>query len=341
MLAPSDTGALDFVELGFRQVQFSGLLPFSEIVFVHREAGVDDVLDNSWTICRRAQLDRSWSVLAERRGGLCFIHVSGGGTHIECAATTLSTAKSMASELTARLPPGVSGDEDDRVTEVRMWHRGRTGYLGPLRELNTTPWVEVRENYSADVAIGLDSVMAHLGDARRAGRLLLWSGPPGTGKTSAVRSLLHEWRSWCDGHIVIDPDYFFADPAYMSAVMTAGTPARWKLLIAEDCDDHLVPRPGRVRGPLSHLLNLTDGLFGQGSNTLVLITTNDPVDRIHPAMARPGRCMSRIDFTSLTAAEVARRTDHRMAVPMTLAELYAFRESGALPQQQQARAGYA
>jgi len=37
------------------------------------------------------------------------------------------------------------------------------------------------------------------------GRLLLWTGPPGTGKTYALRTLAWEWRRWCSFHYVTDP----------------------------------------------------------------------------------------------------------------------------------------
>ena len=37
-------------------------------------------------------------------------------------------------------------------------------------------------------------------------RLARWHGAPGTGKTTAVRTLLHAWRGWADGVVVTDPD---------------------------------------------------------------------------------------------------------------------------------------
>jgi hypothetical protein len=43
-------------------------------------------------------------------------------------------------------------------------------------------------------------------------------------------------------------------------------------------------------------------VIGQGTRTL-LITTNEPVKRLHPATRRPGPCLADIEFTALSVAE--------------------------------------
>ena len=71
------------------------------------------------------------------------------------------------------------------------------------------------------------------------------------------------------------------------------------------------------------LLNVGDGLVGQGLRILVLITTNEPPSRLHPALARPGRCLSSIAFRAFNPEEVRRAFPNapRSAVPRTLAEI--------------------
>jgi hypothetical protein len=97
---------------------------------------------------------------------------------------------------------------------------------------------------------------------------------------------------------------------------------------------------GRV---LSRLLNVTDGLLGQGTRTMLLITTNEPVGRLHPAARRPGRCLADVEFTPLARDEAnvwlaARGYERRVNRPTPLAEL--FGEAGDRPVEAVATASF-
>ena len=54
---------------------------------------------------------------------------------------------------------------------------------------------------------------------------------------------------------------------------------------------------------LSRLLNVVDGLIGQGLRVLVLVTTNEPLRSLHPAVSRPGRCAAQVEFTAFPPQE--------------------------------------
>lgn len=80
---------------------------------------------------------------------------------------------------------------------------------------------------------------------------------------------------------------------------------------------------------LSRLLNLTDGLLGQGRRVLAAITTNENIGALHPAAVRPGRCLAQIEVGPLPGPEAARwlgEADGTVG-PMTLADLYAHRSA--------------
>jgi hypothetical protein len=82
---------------------------------------------------------------------------------------------------------------------------------------------------------------------------------------------------------------------------------------------------------MGRLLNFTDGVMGQGSNTIVVITTNERLDRLHPAVIRPGRCLAQIEFAPFGPGEAAAWLGPGAAAPsgpMTLAELFA-QQNGA------------
>ncbi len=46
-------------------------------------------------------------------------------------------------------------------------------------------------------------------------------------------------------------------------------------------------------------------MIGQGLRVLVLVTTNETLRSLHPAVSRPGRCASQIEFTAFTSEEAA------------------------------------
>ena len=202
----------------------------------------------------------------------------------------------------------------------------------------------------------------------RGGQLLLWHGRAGTGKTFGLRALAWEWRDWCEFHYIVDPDSFFGQHAdYLMNVLLQPTyhdledgamfgPAGpsgyifsmrervengggnesvskgWKLLMLEDTGELLTADARAVIGQgLSRFLNVVDGLIGQGLRVLVLVTTNEEIRKLHPAVARPGRCAANVDFLPLSTDE-ARDWLERHGVDRpadgaaTLASLYALAE---------------
>lgn len=204
-----------------------------------------------------------------------------------------------------------------------------------MRKLEAPRWAELSDNYDGSVAKGMERLFALRSCPKE--RLILWHGQPGTGKTNALRALLREWQSWCDAAFITDaerfvggaPTYLFQVSRFLGGRVAAQANKRSKLIILEDAGELMTTEARSMIGQgLSRLLNLTDGLMGQGLNLMVLITTNEPLSTMHPAVVRPGRCLSEMEFGPLSV-EAANRwlrergSDVTVAKPTPLAQLYA------------------
>jgi hypothetical protein len=120
------------------------------------------------------------------------------------------------------------------------------------------------------------------------------------------------------------------------------TEPRWRLLILEDTGELLAADARLQAGQgLSRFLNVVDGLIGQGLRILVLVTTNEELGTLHPAISRPGRCAANVLFGRIPPAQAnpwLRDKGHEGTVsePATLASLYAFVEGWDAVEQRQA-----
>ncbi len=227
------------------------------------------------------------------------------------------------------LPPLVI--EEPNVVPVQFWATTAHGPTYRMRQLAANNWEEIAKNYSQSTREQIQKLV-RLQPPITGGRILLWHGEPGTGKSYGIRALAYEWRRWCQASFVVDPENFFGDAGYMMSVIfdSFAEESRWHLLIMEDADEFLsVDAKQRQGQAMSRLLNMADGLIGQGLNLLLLITTNEPLGRIHHAVSRRGRCLADVEFMALSQREVSEwlkdnDLDNTLASgQMVLADLYA------------------
>ena len=331
-----NTSPDDIVALDFKRSTLDRRHAFVRSFRIVASAAPGDLLPDGATVDRCATYDGGVAVLAHDERGSILIRSFPRATAVSVAAASEREVAALENSVRCRLPQvNVTG----RVP-IRTWHSDPHGtYRSVDRSIAAPPWLAIEANYASHVREQLGQLMS-VARPLDGGKLILWHGEPGTGKTTALRALMQRWAPWCASQYIADPERFFADPGYISEVLTRPLPsangptfstasdpdARWRLIIAEDSDEYLRASARRDAGAgLGRLLNLADGVLGQGFNTLILLTTNEELHRIHPALTRPGRCLARVEFSRFSPAEARQWLPDECPVPdqeFTLAELY-------------------
>jgi hypothetical protein len=341
-------------------------MPFGRFLDLTAERGLGELRLDSWPtgVTEIPELGDRLLAIKTRNHEACLfaedgvlVHLSLAGAHVHAIAA--AEEKTPIDRVFERLheqfpPPDPSSAHEVPVT---FWTYGPHGPQPSWRSIGVPGWDEIADNYTAGTRDQLASIMRGFKPAH-GGQLILWHGQAGTGKTFALRALAWEWRDWCQLHYIVDPDSFFGahadylmsvlmQPAFPMMVSRGGMVAAytmgmsveeddedkeeraWRVLVLEDTGELLSADARASMGQgLSRFLNVVDGLIGQGLRVLVLVTTNEEVRKLHPAVARPGRCAANIEFRPLTGAEATawlERHEHPAKVDggRTLASLYA------------------
>ncbi len=296
------------------------------------------------------------SALLEVDDVLLNISLFSGRVYVEAAAATREPIEALLERLREQLPaPDPSSAHEVTVT---FWTYGPHGPMPSWRSIAVPSWDEIRDNYAAhdwQPAHGGQLVLWHgaAGTGKTFGlRALAWQWrewcdfhyivDPDTFFGQHADYLMS---------VLLQPEYmgtmvpsahgFIGSVGIHAGIVEDGHAAEdggeagegggkaWRVLILEDTGELLTADARMVIGQgLSRFLNVVDGLIGQGLRVLVLVTTNEPIRKLHPAVARPGRCAANIEFEPLTREEASswlaahgHSTDN--AGSATLAELYA------------------
>ena len=161
------------------------------------------------------------------------------------------------------------------------------------------------DNYTVEISSTFDFLCAELSKEQLQNKFTLLSGPPGTGKTHFVRALI----SSLSNTAIINLDQSVASNFSSSQILSALLKFKQEndfqsiLFLIEDADYLILTRSLDNMGPLSSLLNASDGILGDIFNLRILATTNAKKIEIEKALLRPGRLLKHVEFGLLSTTQ--------------------------------------
>lgn len=189
-----------------------------------------------------------------------------------------------------------------------------------------------RSNYEENILFDYDYIVKQLNAEVPYGRLVIFNGTAGSGKTHIIKGLLDEVKNAT--FILIPPDMIvdLTGPNFIRPFLNLkhenDIEKNSVVLILEDADRVLVRRGNDNLAEINSLLNFGDGIFGSLFDIRIIATTNAKKLEMDPAIMRPGRLCRMTDVNELspeTANKVFLRlvgTDGKFDKKTTLAEVY-------------------
>lgn len=183
------------------------------------------------------------------------------------------------------------------------------------------------DNYDKDIQAAIQEVIKELTTQWPSGRLTIFEGPPGCGKTFLIRSLIHEVPK--AKFIFVPPNLVqsLGDPSFTSALLKLKDPYQEHenfsyhgptVLICEDADSVLVERAQDNMPAVSAVLNLTAGILGDVIDVRIIATTNANRSKIEPALLRSGRLSHYVQVGPLSTEQATNSLSRLMGSEQTI-----------------------
>lgn len=188
-----------------------------------------------------------------------------------------------------------------------------------------------KENYEQKVLNDYDYVVSQLNSNNPFGRLVIFNGAPGTGKTHIIRGLLNDIENAV--FVLIQPDMLaqLMGPQLIQPILDLKNSENEHhpiILIIEDAEKCLVPREGNMT-EISSLLNFGDGIIGNLFDVRIIASTNAKKLEIDSALTRPGRLCKMVDVNQLSVEKANKiftrltgKEENQFNKQVTLADVY-------------------
>jgi hypothetical protein len=182
------------------------------------------------------------------------------------------------------------------------------------------PKVDIDLHYNDGTKEKFDKIIQTLKQDKSG--LLLFSGNPGTGKSTFVKYI----TSQIDKKVIYLPSTtaeHLTDPGFLDFVVDCKN----SIFLLEDAEKIIRSREDSDNAAVSNILNITDGLLGDCLNIFVVATFNTSRDKVDKALLRKGRLLFEHHFEELTPDKCNKifenlGSDRKTDIPMSLADIF-------------------
>jgi hypothetical protein len=220
------------------------------------------------------------------------------------------------------------------VTFAFPSHRGIDYQASSFSPLNLE---SIKCNYMPKVIEKVESFLEICKEAKHG--IFLINGPVGTGKSYLIRSILSEISNSRRGIVCSPPIDFLTEAGLLNSVTSS---FKKSIVVFEDIGELVaVDAPSRYENARSNLLNISEGLMALLMDSIFIISFNYEIDKIDPAILRPGRCLGHINVDTLPFEKAKTLVD--FDIPRrsySLAEVYEMRNTGKLIEKEKEALGF-
>ena len=204
--------AFAVVRSAYRAAQLDGHEPHVVELSFESTVDVESLLPGDAELLRSVIDDDGDVILFARGVGYSVLACTIGQVSASVSAPSRERARAVAAEIQRRAP----ATKPSNTTSLRTWYTGSHDPMSQVRPIAAPTWESIERNYPAATRAPLGELHRLVRPARL-GKLVLWHGPPGTGKTTALRSLFRSWAPWCDAHYIADRRRCSTGPSTSSA----------------------------------------------------------------------------------------------------------------------------
>lgn len=189
-------------------------------------------------------------------------------------------------------------DEHEQESYIEMVVMGPHGLSLKSVKLDTPKDFDLALHYGDGFVEYNDKLLDRLSSKNKG--VVMLHGPPGTGKTHYIRSLLPKLLEM-GKHVVLIPKHVLSnlESPQFNSFMIENFTEQSTVFVIEDAESIISKRDaanGYRSELVSTILNITDGILNDVFNIQVILTFNTELNSIDEALLRKGRLISKYEF---------------------------------------------